>query len=284
MKELYILIAFLLILIVIVSTKKEYFFYDVDSPTWVNFDFDIPSALFMANLSKQAYNIGENNSEIIKFAEEHFLEFNPSENTFTDINTQTSFMWLLSSNHKDMYVSFRGTELNEENIKDDIYQEMVPIPGVNYSIRVSKGFWNAASPLAKAFYDIVHYIQPQKLFVTGHSLGAAIATLAVFNLEFFSYPRKCPKPIIYTFASPRVGDPGFSVHFKELVPKSFRVEEIYDPIPRFPTTYQGYEHVETSVLLTPKSFEIGGYPPRNIPWNIKYHHINSYIENLRKFM
>jgi hypothetical protein len=55
--------------------------------------------------------------------------------------------------------------------------------------------------------------QPEqcKVFVTGHSLGGALATLAARHIRMLGYDVD-----LYTFASPRVGDPTFAKSFQGL--------------------------------------------------------------------
>jgi triacylglycerol lipase len=57
-----------------------------------------------------------------------------------------------------------------------------------------------------------------QIFVTGHSLGGALATLAAVHIVkcFITSNSAFKKPILYTYASPRVGDPVFASHFKDL--------------------------------------------------------------------
>jgi triacylglycerol lipase len=58
-----------------------------------------------------------------------------------------------------------------------------------------------------------------QLFVTGHSLGGALATLATVHIVKYCTTENLlafKKPILYTYASPRVGNPMFASHFKEL--------------------------------------------------------------------
>jgi hypothetical protein len=50
-----------------------------------------------------------------------------------------------------------------------------------------------------------------KVFVTGHSLGGALATLAACHIKMLGFDVD-----LYTFASPRVGDPTFAANFQGL--------------------------------------------------------------------
>lgn len=69
-----------------------------------------------------------------------------------------------------------------------------------------KGFLKQATDIIndKQFKDFIEKIQGKKLFVTGHSLGGAVATI----ISAYLYEQKL-NPLLYTFGSPRVGDIGF---------------------------------------------------------------------------
>ncbi len=69
------------------------------------------------------------------------------------------------------------------------------------------------------------------LYVTGHSLGGALATLAAPDLNACFGERKIK---VYTYASPRVGDPSFVRMFNRNIPVSVRVANKYDIVPQLP--------------------------------------------------
>ena len=74
-----------------------------------------------------------------------------------------------------------------------------------------------------------------EFLVLGHSLGAALATLAAAELTIVNPSGVQDKVKIYTYASPRVGLPGFASSFNDAVPTSFRIWNILDIVPEFPT-------------------------------------------------
>ena len=81
----------------------------------------------------------------------------------------------------------------------------------------------------------------QPLWITGHSLGGALATLAAarFALEM-------DKPVrgIYTFGQPRVGDREFARIFDaELKQRFFRFVNNSDIVTRIPTRELFFSHV-----------------------------------------
>jgi triacylglycerol lipase len=63
------------------------------------------------------------------------------------------------------------------------------------------------------------------LYITGHSLGGALATLCALSM-------KDRKPSVVTFSSPRVGDIQFSANFNKLIPDCVRVFNTEDIVPQ----------------------------------------------------
>ena len=78
--------------------------------------------------------------------------------------------------------------------------------------------------------------------VTGHSLGAALATLYALDNAKTDQIRS---PLICTFASPRVGDRAFANAFNELGFTSWRIDNSPDLVPKLPPQFLGFEHVRT---------------------------------------
>jgi hypothetical protein len=75
--------------------------------------------------------------------------------------------------------------------------------------------------------------------VTGHSLGAALATLYVLDN---ARTNRIRTPSIYTFASPRVGDSTFASTFNALGLTSWRIDNLPDLVPFLPL---GFTHVDS---------------------------------------
>uniref|UniRef100_A0A1I7YAZ7 Lipase_3 domain-containing protein n=1 Tax=Steinernema glaseri TaxID=37863 RepID=A0A1I7YAZ7_9BILA len=79
-----------------------------------------------------------------------------------------------------------------------------------------------------------------KVYVTGHSLGGALAAL-ISKKIVFEGKRAKDQVFLVTFGEPRVGNYKFSVEFKQQVPYSFRVVHGQDPIPHVPTCGDGID-------------------------------------------
>jgi len=90
-------------------------------------------------------------------------------------------------------------------------------------------------------------VRPRRSFVvTGHSLGAALATLFVMeNKE----RKKFDITALCTFASPRVGNTEFARQFDGLPLDSWRIVNQQDIVPKIPLRlplFFDYQHVETA--------------------------------------
>lgn len=118
----------------------------------------------------------------------------------------------------------------EDEREDAAETETTPPYGLVHS-----GFWG--------YYQQMHDPHPREVMaeldpslpclVSGHSLGGAIATLAAFDLAL-RYPALRPQLQLYTYASPRVGDATFANTHSQLLPNSYRVVNLADPIPLVP--------------------------------------------------
>ena len=81
------------------------------------------------------------------------------------------------------------------------------------------------------------------VFYTGHSLGAALATLAAV--------RRPPKAV-YTFGSPRVGNEAFAATLRDV--RMYRVVDGEDVVTTLPPKVLGFRHVgEEQVLADPQA-------------------------------
>ena len=85
------------------------------------------------------------------------------------------------------------------------------------------------------------------LYVTGHSLGAALATLCAHRL---TAARGYPIQGVCNYGSPRVGNPDFAKNYQTaLGPRTFRLVNNEDLVTRVPPRAVGYEHVGEMVYI-----------------------------------
>ena len=98
---------------------------------------------------------------------------------------------------------------------------------------VHKGFADSLGELLLHIKPHIAHSPSRKLWLTGHSLGAGLATLAADVLDDVQG--------IHTFGSPQVGDQAFAVNFKL---KGWRFRHHADAITWAPSRLLGYRHVE----------------------------------------
>jgi hypothetical protein len=100
-----------------------------------------------------------------------------------------------------------------------------------------------------------------KLMITGHSLGGAIASIAAMDLKFNSVNASVLEGFaslaVWTFESPRPGDPHFSATLTNNVTSDmWTVENYFDLIPDLPGEDVGFMHPLRIALVGPHPGEI----------------------------
>ena len=149
----------------------------------------------------------------------------------------------------EIWLSFRGTD----NVKE--WATDAKVKQLNYEqasqkyknapffmqndneIMLHAGFLSIFGEIADQIVTTIDTLNPSKdktICVSGHSLGAAMAT--IFGLELYSlgYQQTC----IYSFASPRIGNLKLKEYYEHL-PENlplFRIINTEDTIPQTPTT------------------------------------------------
>lgn len=89
-----------------------------------------------------------------------------------------------------------------------------------------------------------------RIFVTGHSLGGALAVLACHELAV-----ECsigPKIFCYTFGAPRVGNRAFVREYDSLVPNTWQVINDEDVVARVPKFLFMFKHAGRRVIINGK--------------------------------
>ncbi|KAJ6721658.1 hypothetical protein OIU85_024720 [Salix viminalis] len=174
---------------------------------------------------------------------------------------------------KRLVVAFRGTEqvrwkdlrtdlmvvptgLNPERIGGDFKQE----------VQVHSGFISAYDSVRIRIISIIKllisYIDngaepPFKwhVYVTGHSLGGALATLLALELSSSQLVKRGAISVtMYNFGSPRVGNKKFAEAYNQKVKDSWRVVNHRDIVPTVPRL-MGYCHVAQPVYLATGELE-----------------------------
>jgi triacylglycerol lipase len=132
-----------------------------------------------------------------------------------------------------IYLAFRGTQTVSE-WNNNIKFTQVDYTFVTQGGQTHRGFTEIYGTVNKPIVETINNLlvsgSYSTLYVTGHSLGGALAILAAPELR----TRTSLKPIMYSFAGPRVGDPNFQQLYDELVTNSWRTVNTNDPVPELP--------------------------------------------------
>ncbi|RCN47541.1 triacylglycerol lipase, partial [Ancylostoma caninum] len=199
-------------------------------------------------------------------------------------------------NHVDkaIMLAFRGTlgqlQLLVES-EATVFEEKTPwVAGGS----VSTYFYNAfasvwSGGIKDDFLATTHKYQDYELWIVGHSLGGAMASLAasyIVKMQLFDGNKI--KPV--TFGQPRTGDKKFADAHGNQIPYSFRVTHDHDVVPHVPPEgLEQYHHHKSEVYynndMTTADYvecdeeESRGCSDRNIDASFNDHHryYNVYI-------
>jgi hypothetical protein len=223
---------------------------------------------------------------------------------------------IMAWNYDTIVISFRGTA-SIANVKADaqVWLTRVPVEECNDRvIKVTTKWGGIAGPLlvpsvhrgfdqsyrgggvdrkliAKVKEILMKHADNDdykcKIYVTGHSLGGALATLLAYDIQ-----RECATvaPIdlaCYTFGSPRTGNHAFAVLYNEKVPNTWHIINDQDAVAKQGKFVKLYKRPGQRVIINPTgdmvvrpSFvesSIHGLALRN---SLAQHRLSNYLKSL----
>jgi triacylglycerol lipase len=125
---------------------------------------------------------------------------------------------------KKVFVTFRGTQSFLDWMADFTLPQTAHPWGA-----VEKGFSFIYSQCSASALTAVARAPGAPVFVTGHSLGAALAVIATADLVIHNAPAG-----MYSFAGPRTGDPNFAAEFNKRVAARWRIVNSEDLVTTVP--------------------------------------------------
>lgn len=125
-------------------------------------------------------------------------------------------------------LAFRGTQADKpKDLVTDLLAWRTGLPGGG---KVHTGFWKAYCSLRDEVGTWIGEVRPKRLIVTGHSLGAAMATLMAAEHR---------QAELVTFGCPLVGDRQFADRFGR---DALRYVDCADIVASVPYRFMGYVH------------------------------------------
>lgn len=186
------------------------------------------------------------------------------------------FGFVLESDH-DVIIAFRGTISTADWVTDMIARQsefdLVPGSGATH-----RGFTKIYETMRKQIFEALENIPgDKKLYVTGHSLGGALAVLCAFDVASNT---KFRQPVLYTYAAPRVGDPAFAAAYNRTIGYSRRIVNEFDIVPLTPP--QTYKPPKSDTLYRYLHVR-GAYTVRFQNMSVSENHsITNYFNKLRE--
>eukprot|EP01006_Ploeotia_vitrea_P010200 TRINITY_DN26426_c0_g1_i2.p1 TRINITY_DN26426_c0_g1~~TRINITY_DN26426_c0_g1_i2.p1 ORF type:complete len:282 (-),score=50.97 TRINITY_DN26426_c0_g1_i2:83-928(-) len=172
--------------------------------------------------------------------------------------TEAQFFAGYDKTNNRVLLSVRGTH-NFKNILEDLKIKKDPqqFPGAPSDVKIEAGFVQVYNSIAADMSNVLFNLYKKHpfapLFVTGHSLGAAVAEITAVDmtiggLNWAWLKRKAIKPSMINFGCPRVGNKAYSDWFQtKLGLDKVRVVNKRDIIPHVPFEAWGFHHTPTEL-------------------------------------
>lgn len=147
------------------------------------------------------------------------------------------FVGFVIASDKGNIIAFRGTQTQVEwwqNLQATQTEYIHPATKKQYGF-VHAGYLKLMRrQIGDLLLNAVKKLDPNvPCYVTGHSLGGAVATLAAMEIAL-NIPQIKPQLQLYTYASPRIGDRIFAEAHSRLIPNSYRIVNLSDSVPLVP--------------------------------------------------
>ena len=159
---------------------------------------------------------------------------------------------LVAETDKFCVVAFRGTA-GRDDVRTDLQvrlnAEKFTLVDLKrkVEVKVHSGFLAAYQKVQLALEEILATTGQKPIYLTGHSLGGALALIASASLGDSSKSFADRLAAVYTFCAPRVGGRDFSKFVKA---PHYRIVNGGDLVPLVPPSWLlGYVHTGTPVLL-----------------------------------
>ncbi len=206
------------------------------------------NAYWMARFSKVAYKKKANGAPDVKAIKAELGGIDPK---FADVSgfDAKSSQGIVIKHEEYVVAAFRGTDEIADWLDNlNAVARPGPLGDVHTGFhRALMDIWPQMKTTIRTFRRTSDGQPDRPLWLTGHSLGGAMATLAAATLieadeTFYG---------TYTFGSPRAGDRDFARTFNvEAKNKVFRFQNNADIVTRVPARLMGYSHVGSFVYIS----------------------------------
>jgi len=207
---------------------------------------DAGNAYWMARLSKAVYTKTSNSNQKPD-AKNILASLQADDPGFLSVEgyDNKSSQAMLVEHEDYLCMSFRGTnEIGDWLDNINVFATQVLFG------KFHRGFWNSVEDIWEPIHTRYSKLRLEKkrpLFITGHSLGGAMATVAVARFVHDDLPFSS----VYTFGQPRVLERETARIFNaECKSRYFRFHNNNDIVTRVPARLMGYSHIGSYLYIT----------------------------------
>jgi hypothetical protein len=165
-------------------------------------------------------------------------------NTFWDRHTSTYCYFAYDVENKHHVLAFEGSQDLRDWLIDFDFIKLVPYKD-HPTAKVHAGFWHAYTSVRENIHNTIYYNNVSRLFITGHSLGGALATLSSLDI---SESLSGFELFMVNLGGPRVGNKEYAELYNSQNIEHFRITHGTDPVPHLPPMIFGYYHIDTEVF------------------------------------
>lgn len=181
---------------------------------------------------------------LIDFAENAYKE-EPGPNV-QKIEGKPDVEGFIVEESKGVVIAFRGSDNWQDWLTNLLALKSLWTGGEMRlpEVRIHTGFRQAYNNVRTQILDAITAIRPEHVYVTGHSMGGALATLAAFEIGLratgkWGVPREydfIKQVTMYNYGSPRVGNAMFAAFYRNAVRDSHRLVVPLDLVTTVPPT------------------------------------------------
>jgi len=229
---------------------ESFCFFSIAQVILADFD-DISSRSKFFPLAAAAYNdnpVGclKNNFESdVEIVSTYSVQCDPIDKCFTYV--------ALSHSDKAILIGFRGSMTTAQLLAEGFDSILKPHVKAFGDTQVSEYFFNAFNltwdfGLKKDIEELSTKYWQYEIWLSGHSLGGAIASLTATALSY-EYPLTEERIKLYTYGQPRIGDFAYALTHDIIVPNSYRVTHSRDLVVNLPPmVFLFFYHHKTEVF------------------------------------